>query len=478
MEKNLKKIRTIALILMIILIALIAFAGVFGKSLNQFKNIIPDYTYGMELNGTRELKFVVDTSEEEKEVYVDDDGNILGEVKDNSSNNGVSLSTDDNSETTKNTESTELSYTKETRKIKKNEDSVLTKDNYEKTKKVIQNRFNKQGVSEYDIRLDSVTGNLVIDVPDSSDVNSIYELVQTKGNLQIIDSQTGIILIDGKDVKKVEAVYSSSSSEGYRTMLQITFDEAGTEKLKEMSNQYVEVKDEEGNSTKTYVEITLDGQTLLTTYFGEELTDGIIQIPLGDTTTDVSEFKNLYTTAQFMATIMNDGQTPVVYTLNSDNFIKSEFTEQDIIIAKVALVVILALVTVAFGIKFKLNGVLAGIANIGFVALTSLILRYTKVTITINAVLAFISMIILNIVFLKMLLKALKQKTSSEALNKTMIKYYLSIIPVGVVAVIFTFMSNITVGSVGMIIFWCLFIQVIYNFTVVKALYLGRGTKN
>ena len=163
-------------------------------------------------------------------------------------------------------------------------------------------------------------------------------------------------------------------------------------------------------------------------YFGEELNDGIIQIPVGDTTKDVSEFKNLYTTAQFMATIMNDGQTPVVYKLNSDNFIKSEFTEQDIIIAKVALVVILVLVTVIFSIKFKLNGLLAGIANIGFVALTSLILRYTKVTITINSVISFVTMIILNIVFMKMLLKALMEKSSSEALNKTMIKYYLSII--------------------------------------------------
>ncbi len=477
MEKNLKKIRTVALILLITLIALIAFAGVFGKSLNQFKNIIPDYTYGMELNGTRELKFVVDTSEEEKEVYVDDAGNILGEVKDSSSNSNVSLSTDNSSETTE-TEKTELSYAKETRKIKKNDDSVLTKDNYEKTKKVIQNRFNKQGISEYDIRLDNVTGAIVVDVPDSSDINSIYELVQTKGNIQIIDNQTGIVLIDGKNVKKVEAVYSSSASEGYRTMLQITFDQTGADKLKEISNQYVEVKDEEGNSTKTYVQISLDGQTMLTTYFGEELNDGIIQIPVGDTTKDVSEFKNLYTTAQFMATIMNDGQTPVVYKLNSDNFIKSEFTEQDIIIAKVTLVVILVLVTVIFSIKFKLNGLLAGIANIGFVALTSLILRYTKVTITINSVISFVTMIILNIVFMKMLLKALMEKSSSEALNKTMIKYYLSIIPVGVVAVIFTFMSNITVGSVGMLIFWCLFIQVIYNFIVVKALYLGRGSKN
>ena len=303
-------------------------------------------------------------------------------------------------------------------------------------------------------------------------------MVQTKGNIQIIDNQTGIVLIDGKNVKKVEAVYSSSASEGYRTMLQITFDQTGADKLKEISNQYVEVKDEEGNSTKTYVQISLDGQTMLTTYFGEELNDGIIQIPVGDTTKDVLEFKNLYTTAQFMATIMNDGQTPVVYKLNSDNFIKSEFTEQDIIIAKVALVVILVLVTVIFSIKFKLNGLLAGIANIGFVALTSLILRYTKVTITINSVISFVTMIILNIVFMKMLLKALMEKSSSEALNKTMIKYYLSIIPVGVVAVIFTFMSNITVGSVGMLIFWCLFIQVIYNFIVVKALYLGRGSKN
>ena len=257
MEKNLKKIRTVALILLITLIALIAFAGVFGKSLNQFKNIIPDYTYGMELNGTRELKFVVDTSEEEKEVYVDDDGNILGEVKDSSSNSNVSLSKDNSSETTE-TEKTELSYAKETRKIQKNDDSALTKDNYEKTKKVIQNRFNKQGISEYDIRLDNVTGAIVVDVPDSSDINSIYELVQTKGNIQIIDNQTGIVLIDGKNVKKVEAVYSSSASEGYRTMLQITFDQTGADKLKEISNQYVEVKDEEGNSTKTYVQISLD----------------------------------------------------------------------------------------------------------------------------------------------------------------------------------------------------------------------------
>ena len=62
MEKNLRKFRTIAIVLVVVLISLIAFVGIFGKSLNQFKNLIPSYTYGMDLEGSRELKFVVDTT--------------------------------------------------------------------------------------------------------------------------------------------------------------------------------------------------------------------------------------------------------------------------------------------------------------------------------------------------------------------------------------------------------------------------------
>ena len=83
-------------------------------------------------------------------------------------------------------------------------------------------------------------------------------------------------------------------------------------------------------------------------------------------------------------------------------------------------------------------------------------------------------MIILNMVFLVNLLKRLSKESISKAYNETMKIYYLSIIPFGVVAVIFTFMSNITIGSIGMIIFWCLFIQVIYNFIITKTMYIGK----
>ena len=192
MEKNLRKFRTIAIVLVVVLISLIAFVGIFGKSLNQFKNLIPSYTYGMDLEGSRELKFVVDTTEEEKNVYVDDNGNVLGVVKEDEENKGASLSTNENSKDNQNVQETDTdtskpNYATETRTIKKNEDQDLTKDNFEKTKKIIQTRFNKQGISEYNIRLDSVTGELVIDVPDNEKVNVIYQLVQTKGTVQIID---------------------------------------------------------------------------------------------------------------------------------------------------------------------------------------------------------------------------------------------------------------------------------------------------
>ena len=128
-------------------------------------------------------------------------------------------------------------------------------------------------------------------------------------------------------------------------------------------------------------------------------------------------------------------------------------------------------------VKYKGKGLLAAISNIGFIALTTIVLRYTKVTITLNSIIFFIAMIVLNIIFLKMYLKNMKKLPEKEAYIETLKHYYLSIIPVGVVAIIFTFMANATISSVGMIVFWCMFIQVIYNLLITRAMYLGQKAK-
>ena len=51
-------------------------------------------------------------------------------------------------------------------------------------------------------------------------------------------------------------------------------------------------------------------------------------------------------------------------------------------------------------------------------------------------------------------------------------KINITIIPLWIVAVIFTFMNNVTISSVGMIMFWGLFVQIIYSFIITRTIYV------
>ena len=76
LEKILEKVKMLVVVALVILVSLVAFWGVFWKDKGVWKNAVPDYQYGMELEGRRELRYGLDTSEQEKYVYVDENGNI------------------------------------------------------------------------------------------------------------------------------------------------------------------------------------------------------------------------------------------------------------------------------------------------------------------------------------------------------------------------------------------------------------------
>ena len=80
MEKVLKVVRTIAILLIVVLISVASFCGVYVQDIGIWKKVMPKYTLGMELEGMRELSFVLDDSEVTREVYVDDEGNYKGDV--------------------------------------------------------------------------------------------------------------------------------------------------------------------------------------------------------------------------------------------------------------------------------------------------------------------------------------------------------------------------------------------------------------
>lgn len=478
MEKNYTKFRNIALILIIILITLVAFVGIYTKKLNTYKDFIPEYKKGMDFDGFVELKFKLSDKSEEKEVWIDENGDFKGYVV--KEDDTAEEETQGPEEASKESENEHVSiFKKETRTIKDNEDSVLNKESYNRTKNIIERRLRDVGVSEYNIHLDNSTGNLTIDMPDSKDVTSLYQLVTSKGQLNIIDSNDGVVLIDGKHIKSASAVYGQSQKGdgGYQVYLQIIFDKEGTKLLKDVSTVYVDSTDSEGNTTQKTIEIQLDGQTITKTYFSSAngpIGNGQIQIPVGSSTTDNATFSDYLSSTSKTATVIDSGRLDNLYTLTSDVFVVSKISDNFILIAKIATCILLLLITIVLAIAFKGKGFLAGISNIGFISLLSIMIRYTNVTITFNSLIILSMLELLNIIFIVMLLKAINNTKdgSKIAFADTVKKYYLAIIPVIIFALILTFESTITVGTIGMIAFWGLFVQLIYNIVITRTFYL------
>lgn len=485
---NLKKVRTIAVLLIVVLISVIAFGGLYVKKQGVWQNLLPDFNYGMELKGIRELRFSLDTTEEEKEVYVDENGNIMGEVAeehDHDENTEAEQATEnatENSEAgaegqaqenqTEQTSEDETvnGYKKETRIIKANNDEDINIDNFEKSKKVIQKRLEALSSYEYNIRIDTITGELVVEVPDDDNLELEKSLISTIGKIEIVDHDTGLILIDNNHVKKAQTVNSQSET-GYQFYLQLQFDKEGSEKLNSISKEYISTLDETGTETIKYISVNLDGQELLTTYFGEEVNNGMIQIPMGEVVTESTAFNDTRDRVQRIAEVVNGDMMPLAYTLSSDNYVKSVITDEMIFIAEIVFAVVIALVSIFMIIKYKLKGLSLSIISVGYIALLTLVMRYTNVTVTLNGLVAFISVIAINYLFDIKMLNGLKDISNTRAVfGKTMKELYLTIIPVVIIAIIFTFMSGVVISSIGMVLFWGLLLQAVYNALVIFAL--------
>lgn len=472
MEKKVKIFKLITIIVLIIAISLISFIGVFRAKLNFKENTVPDFKYGMELAGNREFKFTLDTSTEEKNIYVDENGNFKGNVvEETTSTEEVSLdATVSENESVAKEDVNKSPYSTETRTIKANEDEVLNKESYEKSKSIIQKRLESAQIPEYNLRLNTITGELILEVPSDDYTEKAYNLASAQGNFEIIDSETGVILLDNSHLKKVQALYTAN--ENYQAYLQIEFNEEGAEILKNISKEYVQTTDESGTTAEKTVELKLDNTTLLSTYFGEELNQGMLQITMGSATTDYETFSKSYESARDFANIANYGRTPNKLVLASDNFIQSQITSEIITYAKIAFAIIILVLSIVLIIKYKLDGILCAISSVGYIAILLLLLRYTNVTITLNSVLAILGVVAVNYVFIFNFLRKKVSDSSKHAFVETMKKLSLSIIPLWVIAIIFTFMTHIVISSVGMVLFWGLFAFYIYNLCITRTLFV------
>ena len=410
----------------------------------KMSNIIKDYTYAMDINGARNVRLVVDTENEEEK----------------------------------------------------------TVENYKKAQKIIEKRLKDAGVQEYNINLNETTGAITIEMPENTDTDSKVSNLNTTGKFEIKDESTDEVLLNNDDIKSSEVLYNTTSN-GTAVYLSIDFNKEGKNKLEEISKKYTHSHDEEtneatSNETETEtnettensteenseetknenkIKMEIDGQQIMSTSFEEPITNGKIQLSVGTASTDTKTIQGYFTQAQNVATVLDNGNLPVKYNVEKNQYILSNITEENLKCVAVAGCIVALIGIVILTIVFKTNGLVAGISEIGLAAIYLIVLRYTNVMISIESIVGIALILVLNYIFTFMILnniKKMKKENAEKLVNKATtnayIKFFNRSLPICIMTIAFSFAKWIPLSSFGMVTVWGLVTIAIYNAIITKSI--------
>lgn len=440
-NKTLKLLGKISVVVIILLLSLISFAGIYVKDKNAMKNVIPEYKLGTDLYGARNILVKVDDSTTTKKY--DSNGNLVENSSDKDENNENITEVEE----------------------KVNSDELRTAENYETVKNIIEARLKYMNVEDYLLRFDESTGNISLEVPENSSTDYIAQYTITKGEFKIVDNDTSEVLLSNADLKEAKVQYSTSTS-GTTVYLTIEFNKDAVEKLKNISNTYISSTDAEGKTTTKKVKMTLDDSTIISTYFQEEISTGIIQLSMG-TSTNTSEIQSNIQSASNMAVLLNTDPMPLTYTMETNRFVYSDITAETLKIVIVGLCIVALIMAICMVIKFKKNGLMGVIADIGFTAVLLLAIRYGNVEISLAGIFAIAIAVIVEYIVTGLILNEYSKKYEKEILIKNikhlMGRIAICLVPFVVMAVTFALISWEEIASIGMILFWAIIIMIIYN---------------
>ena len=384
-NKTLKLLGKISVVVIILLLSLISFAGIYVKDKNAMKNVIPEYKLGTDLYGARNILVKVDDSTTTKKY--DSNGNLVENSSDKDENNENITEVEE----------------------KVNSDELRTTENYETVKNIIEARLKYMNVEDYLLRFDESTGNISLEVPENSSTDYIAQYTITKGEFKIVDNDTSEVLLSNADLKEAKVQYSTSTS-GTTVYLTIEFNKDAVEKLKNISNTYISSTDAEGKTTTKKVKMTLDDSTIISTYFQEEISTGIIQLSMG-TSTNTSEIQSNIQSASNMAVLLNTDPMPLTYTMETNRFVYSDITAETLKIVIVGLCIVALIMAICMVIKFKKNGLMGVIADIGFTAVLLLAIRYGNVEISLAGIFAIAIAVIVEYIVTGLILNEYSKKS-------------------------------------------------------------------
>ena len=482
-----KKVKIITIILAIIAITLVAFGGVYIQTQNRMENKVKDYQLGKELEGERviELKITSDSDDSENtETSEETDG-----------------TTEENTENAEATDST-------AEEAESEQTTVIDAETLEKcktVKKTIENRLKALGSQDYTISLNEQDGTIRVELPEDDSVDSYAYFLYATLNIDVKDEETEEELISDSMIKKATYSYGSDNSGAYQVYLELELNKDGQAKLKEIQNNYAilstdvqeieDAKEDEEESTDessqgSETETSAEGETTENTEPTKKIAklyiDGTefdvdriegnkIRVMMGSKTSNTTNLNNYLAQAAEISMMENSGKYPISYEIVTNRYEFSNITKTDLMYFAIAIAIILLVILLVYCIIYKSAGILASFSFIGFVAIFSLLLRYTNVAISIEGIAAIIITILLNLKLNQELLSRTKKiNMVKEAMKATYKNIFLMIIPIMILTIVFCFAKWSSLNSFGLIMFWGIILVAIYNYIVTRTLLMLR----
>lgn len=481
-KKTLKNaLAKLIVVLLIVLVSLISFLGIHKRNLNTWKSILPDYQFSKELSEIRTFEFSVDTSTKDKSSDENTAENTTGNTTENATNT-VAEGTTENTDNTANTTDTNSTNTT-AEQVPVNAPAVLTKENYLKTKKIVENRLKDFGIADAEVTVNENNGKLAVSVPYEGTTDYSAALASQKGKIEIIDSETKEVLMGRSMIKKASAYYQQANNNdsatattddtvSYNLGVKLTFTSEGQKKLNELSKTYIETTDENGETSQKTITVQIDGEDKYITYFTPdgEYTELAIPLYRSVSADDMDTFNSDYKDCFVTQTILNNDEFPITYKLTSGSFIESDLGENFVKGLSIAGIVLLAIVIVLTIVKNKKDGFCASIIEIGYIAILLLIIRAASVSLTLSGILTIAIMAIVNYFLLLTFMKTEKAIDKLEKFGN----FILTIIPFIITIVVFALGKEVNTQSIGSVGIWGIFG---FIYTLVAAIFLIDGKK-
>ena len=400
-----KKVKIITIILAIVLVSLVAFGGVYIQTQNRMEDKVKEYSLGRELNGERVVEIKVT------------DGSKEGKTKPS--------------------------------------DEELTVENYETVKKTVENRLKDLGAQDYTISLDKENGTIRVELPENSNTDTYVYYLTASGKVEMKEKDTENVLLNDSMIKKAQYTYTSNADGAYQVYLELILTKDGQAKLDEVKNDYAvlatEVSEAESKNNTTSDNTTTESSTdedntttntttegtetqkseetkkiasltiAGTSYDIEKYEKNKITVKIGSQTSNTTTVNNSIAKAAELSMLINAGKYPIDYEVDVNRYVESDIEQQQLIYFIAGVAVILVIIFIIATIKYKGKGLLASISFIGFIALTSLLLRYTNVIISIEGIGAILLTIIINLKLNQMILN--KTKTMDVVSEATKASY-------------------------------------------------------